>query len=202
MDGSNKLCASALAAWLAVQLGALLLSAWQVPLARAFPPPAEQLALHLMLAVQLVGAAMLMPALAGWPTAVALLATAWPFTALAAALSAAGPATWLAAGLFAGLWLAGLACWRNVGCTHRWAMAASAAALAVCLGGGLLWYTQHEFAGRLPVATVVYGPMVGGMSLLDDPTRVDSWIGVLAPVVTGSIVMAIVRRFRRGEAVE
>src|SRR5688572_29419877 len=66
--------------WLAIQLGATLLAALRIPLAAAYPEPAERLAVHVLLAVQVLAAGMLFPLLLrDWRSALQTIATAVPF---------------------------------------------------------------------------------------------------------------------------
>src|SRR4051794_23196023 len=50
-------------AWLTIQMAALALSAFRVPLSARFPVPEERLAMHVMIVVQTVASALLFPAL-------------------------------------------------------------------------------------------------------------------------------------------
>src|SRR5687768_10229078 len=51
------------AAWLALQMVALLLAGFRVPLSARFPSPEEHVALHEMLVVQTIASALLFPVL-------------------------------------------------------------------------------------------------------------------------------------------
>src|SRR4051794_36868426 len=77
-----------LAAWLLLQAVALLLAATRIPLYAHYLRASERLAVYLLLAAQIGGSAVLFPWLLGsGRAAVAVVATAWPFLAVAAAFS-------------------------------------------------------------------------------------------------------------------
>ena len=200
MDCIDKMSTGAVAAWLTVQLAALIVSAWQVPLANHFPAPAEQLAAHVMLSTQRVAAAMLFPRLAGWKTPASLIATGWPFMALAGALGAAEAGTWASASLYVSLWLVGLTFWRKVALGQRWALVGSALAVAVSLGGALLWYLSREFGNPAMPGAGLHGPLVTGLALVgEDSCDWTLWIGVLVVLGSGAAAMraaGIIRRKR------
>ena len=133
--------------WLSVQLIAILVSTARVPLAAKYPQPAELLAVHVMVIVQLTAAALLAPYLMRTrPAAVAVIVAAWPFTVIAGVLSAAEPGRLVAAGAWVSLWLLALAgwCWAL---PRRAQPVVVAVATLLALGPPVLWYLRAEFGG-------------------------------------------------------
>lgn len=203
--------------WLALQIAPLLLAAFRIPLATGtagYPEPAERLAAHLIVAVQIAGSALLFPfLLRTWSSSLMTLATAWPPLWLAGHLAALSPDHVLPVALFVTAWLAGLAAWRAA--VDSWPrgkgqMVVAAVVTAVTLGGGVLWYFTAEF-GPPPSPTTLpplarFGPLAAALALL--PGRTDSsspaaelvpspaviaaiWAWPLSVLVTGLIAWAI-----------
>src|SRR5215213_7298770 len=99
--------------WLLIQLGAILLVVLRVPLAARYPEPAERLAPHLLLAVQIITAGMLFPfLLRDWRTAVQVVATAIPFQLAAGYLAGLEPRAMLPAIALVLSWIVVLAVWQ------------------------------------------------------------------------------------------
>lgn len=164
-------------AWVCLQLTALALSACRIPLSAQFPVPEEELACHLMLAVQTSFSALLFPFLfrnlaTGW----FIVATAPIFTLVAAAIGG------LTAGhglerflLFAPVWLTALLVWSLALKTPRSRHYGSAVAVFLVLGMALLAYLHREFGA--PAQTfdwsthATWGPLMGGIAVLEAPSR-------------------------------
>jgi hypothetical protein len=165
--------AAPLFAWLALQMLALLAGGFRVPLSARFPAPEEQMALHEMLVVQVVGSALLFPTL--FPTlATGILAVAAVpvMTLLAAILASRAPdRTLLAVAVYTSLWVAGLAVWAQLLRTTRAKLGGVAVATLLALGGGMLAYLNREFGAPTEPfdwsARGWLGPLVAGMSLLE-----------------------------------
>jgi hypothetical protein len=150
-----------LAVWLAVQLIALALAAFRVPLSAHFIAPGEALAVHEMLVVQFAISAMLFPfLLRDARHLLVMMLTAAPMIQLAAML--AGTPTVRAVGTWTclGMWLAALTLWRRA-LAPRFHPIAIAAANLLTIGGLFVWYFALEFRGptHLPRITLFF-PLV------------------------------------------
>jgi hypothetical protein len=133
--------------WLLVQLAALLLASLRIPLAAKYPQPAEALATPVMLAAQVAAASLLFPYLMrDWRTATAVIASAWPFAAVASVLSAAPLRATVAGEAYVTSWLVALALWSAVLRTARLKLYGLAVAATLSVGGAALWYLAHEFS--------------------------------------------------------
>lgn len=163
--------------WLLLQLAALTLSACRIPLSARFPAPEEELACHLLLAVQTSFSALLFPFLfrnlaTGW----FIVATAPIFTLVAAAIGGLTSGHGLERFLFfAPAWLAGLLAWSLALKTPRARQYGSAIAVFLVLGMALLAYLHREFGA--PAQTFdwskhsTWGPLMGGIAVLEAPSR-------------------------------
>ena len=142
--------------WLLVQFMALLAAVLRVPLAAHYPQPAELLAAHVVVVVQVTAAALLFPSLLrDRYAAVAVVATAVPFQVLAAVLSAVPAARGAAAGTYAIAWIVALWGWNAAGSGRGRAASATtgvgAAAAALLTAGTLAaFYLRLEFAADAP----------------------------------------------------
>ncbi|HEY2585470.1 MAG TPA: hypothetical protein VGI81_06895 [Tepidisphaeraceae bacterium] len=151
--------------WLTLQLAALALAAWRVPLAAQYPQPGEFQAVRVMLAAQFAGLALLFPWLlpnvrmlwvtvaAGWVMLLAAGAlAAWPLTDVAPAAA------------FLTLWILVLATVRAA-IPPSTPMTASALACLYIVGGPLLAYFHQEFATS-PAANpdLTFGPLFSAIS--------------------------------------
>ncbi len=184
--------------WLLVQLGALALSAGQVSLAYQFPEPAERLALHVMVLIQIAISALLFPALFKSPTAdIVTIACALPFTQLAGFLALEDQSHMLLAMAYVATWMIGLSIWRVALTTPRARMIGVAAATAFALGGPLLWYLRAEFATKSDAANFsqigVWGPVMGSASVLSDSHLLRPWL-VTGVTIASGLLLLICRR--------
>ena len=175
--------------WLVVQLAALFLAAFRVPLAAKYPQPAESLATHVLLAVQVAASAMLFPHLMpNWRTTAAIIATGWPFAAIASILSAVPLARMAAAEAYVTVWLLALALWRAVLREHRLSLYGVALATTVSIGGAALYYFRLEFGpiaagsavGGNGYALIALSPIAATLRQLSAPGMF--WTGWLAPI--------------------
>lgn len=151
--------------WLLIQLAALMLAAFRVPLAAQYPQPAEFQAVRLMLAAQFVALALLHPwLLRTWATALAVLCTGWVMLNLAALLSAWTLTDVLPVGIFLSIWTVDFALLGRIR-RPRWQLAITAIASAYVIGGPLLWYLQLEFASPArSVPSLAFGPLLLALS--------------------------------------
>lgn len=159
-----------MAVWLAVQMAALLLSAWRVPLSDQFVRPAERAAVDTMLLAQFCAIAALFPIiLPGLWSAIAAAASSWPFAHLAAVLASRPVINLVQSWLYLCVWIALLATWRHI-LRHSSRGLLIGAALATCaaLGGPILCYLRAEFA--LPAGTGdapdLAGPAMAAIAML------------------------------------
>ena len=172
--------------WCLVQLAALCVAALRVPLAAKYPDPPELLAVHVMTVTQITAAALLFPdLLADWQTALAVIAAAWPFAALAAALAALSLHRVAPAEMYVTGWLIGLSLWRGVLRGPRASAHGIAVASAATIGGAIVWYLAIEFDPRVPVEGIgdpigSFAPPVTVIRLLS--TDALDWRDWLVPV--------------------
>ena len=163
--------AAPLFCWLVIQLLALSLGALRVPLSARFPPPGEQFALHIVLATQVVASALLFPLLLrDVKTSAMVILTIAPFVQLASYLSIVGPARAALATAYVAAWLTTLALWRMILRGHRSRMLGVACALALSLGGAIVWYVRAESRGGAPIdwsRDGVFGPILGGIAQVE-----------------------------------
>jgi len=192
-------------AWLALQLLPLLAGGFRIPLSARFPAPAEQLALHEMLVVQIAASALLFPAL--FPTlATGVLAVAAVpiMTRLAAILASHAPdRALLAVTTYTCLWVAALAAWTNLLHTPRAKLHAVAVATLLALGGAVLAYLGREFGAPTEPfdwsAQGWLGPIVGAMSILESDARTGTAWAFLGSFLTATLIATVfcLRRRRR-----
>jgi hypothetical protein len=151
--------------WLALQLVALALAAWRVPLAAQYPQPGEFLAVRVMLAAQFTGLALLFPwLLADLRTFLVAVSAGWVMLLSAAALAAWPLTETVPPGAFFTLWILVLATARAAtpSKTH---MALSAVACIYIVGGPLVAYFHQEFANSMVAHTeLAFGPLFGAIS--------------------------------------
>lgn len=173
--------------WFLIQLTPLVLAAAGVPLATGtagYPQPAEQVALHLMVATQIAASAVLFPVLLRTaPLGLMVIVTAWPFQLAAGYLAAQSAAEVLPLSLFVSSWLIGLTLWRATLITGPLRRLGTALASGLTLGGAALWYLAAEF-GPPPSPTDLpppahFGPLAAGLALiptsLADTTPPPAW---------------------------
>jgi hypothetical protein len=135
-----------LALWLASQLAVVALAAARVPLAAQYVHPAERLAPHLLLATQVVAAALLFPFLMrDVRTAVQIAAAAIPFQLGSAHLAGLGAMDVFRCCGFVEMWLLTLAVWATLLRTAASQMLVVAVAGCLTLGLGAVRYLRIEF---------------------------------------------------------
>jgi hypothetical protein len=146
-----------------IQLAALALAAFRVPLAAQYPQPAEFQAVRVMLAAQFSALAILFPWLIRtWASAVAVIASAWAMLIAAAALSAWESREVLLIGTFLSCWIAVFAIISRL---RLRPMLVIAIVSAYVIGGPLLWYVQLDlgFSTHLD-STMAFGPLLAALS--------------------------------------
>ena len=180
---------AALLPWLVAQLAAIGIAALRVPLAAAYPQPAEFQSIRVLLAVQIVGSAALLPILCqSWQTALAAATSGWVMLVLATALAAGPLSHILPPGAYLTLWLAALLAWSLTVRFPTGQLTLSAIATCLSLGGVLLWYFRLDFAGTDASSPVAFGPLTAAM-------LGGGWYFLLATLVSGVAALVLVRRF-------
>lgn len=157
-----------MALWLAIQLGALLVSIARVPLSASSARPAELDATPLLLAAQLAASALLFPFFTrNTATATAVLATSWPFIVLSAIVSARPSAEIAALEAFVTLWLTSLALWRRALSPSK-QFPAVAVAMLLVLAPPIAIYLHADYAAPdpLPLPVLITGPSLWNWLLL------------------------------------
>jgi len=134
-----------LLAWLGLQLLALFVALARVPLAAGYPRPAELLAAQVMAVTQVTGAALLFPWLMRTSaSAIVVVATTWPFLALAGSVSGVPPMRLIGVGSHVTAWMIAGWAWA-LWAPARSRPAAVAAAALITLGSLALFYLWLEF---------------------------------------------------------
>ncbi len=186
MNAPKSLRAAPLAMWIAVQLGALALGAWQAPLARLFTQPAQRAALDEMAVIQIAVASVAFTMLtADLFTTLATIAIAWPMLQLAGFIAAAPAGAVIAAGLYISAWIVGLGLMARAAKTEAARMTLVAILAAWSLGGAAFWYLQLEFHSP-SIGSAAWGPILGALSVERDPFNVVAWI---TPLVLGVVAI-------------
>src|SRR5688572_24474358 len=140
-----------LVVWLGAQLAAIALAAARVPLAAQYVEPAEHLALHLMLGVQVVVASLLFPfLLRDVRSVVQIVATAIPFQLAAAYLAGHGMSEVVQPAGIVLAWLVTLGVWAMVIRSMRAQMLGVAVASLLTLGLVASRYLRLEFGASQP----------------------------------------------------
>lgn len=182
--------------WLLIQLGAILLVVLRVPLAAGYPEPAERLAPHLLLAVQVVAAGMLFPfLLRDWRAAVQVIATAVPFQLASGYLAGIEARAMLPAMAFCLSWILLLALWRPSLGTARARMLGVSVATCLTLGGGILHYLRLEFAAGSSPGTPfeTASPLLTTFAALDVKPLWPGWV-LLAVLAVGTLAATAFNR--------
>jgi len=190
--------------WLVIQFAALSLPAAQVKLWANFPAPAERMALMEMLFVQIFAAALLFPYLLRGQTLAGIIVMAsWPFTVLAAYLSAEQQ-DWLIVTLAALVtsWLLCLAICNRILVSVAHQLLGVALASCLVLGAPLLWYLHLEFnAGKAHVnwnQMGCAGPFFAALAFINE--GIDTWAawyfvaGSLSLTLLAWLVVTFVRK--------
>jgi hypothetical protein len=135
-----------MAVWVVVQLLALVVAASDVSLWARAVEPTSNLALPIVLIVQLVFASLLAPMLfRNWVGGAALIAAAVPFACLAGMLSAAPVTQVLRSAVLAAAWMIIVASWTLRATSPAAKAVVSSVATALTLGLAILSYVSFEF---------------------------------------------------------
>jgi hypothetical protein len=175
-----------------LQLGAIAISAWRVPLAAQFPQPPEFQAVRVLITVQFVTAALLSPALlADWEMTLAGLGSAGTLVLVAGVLSGWSFQEALPILGCLAVWLVCLFLWMKVAGGRKWRMTVASVAAAISAGGPLLWYLGQDLGdSSTSHPGWAYGPL--WPALLDPraPWK-DFWL--LATILLLGILLALFR---------
>lgn len=185
--------AAPLFCWLVIQLFALSLAVFRVPLAARFPLPGEQFAIHIMLTTQIVASAMLFPLLLRDVTTSAMvLLTMLPFIQLAGYLSATPMSRVALAAAYLATWLATLFTWRVFFRARAAVMFSVAVAVAWSVGMAIVWYVMaesREHGGMDWKTDSLFGPILGAIAQVEASNIIgESWTGsfILLLICTSS----------------
>ncbi len=171
----------AIAVWLAIQFGALTLSALRVPLWARPPQPIESVAAEQMLVVQMVCASMLF----GWlmhnrVTSFFTILSSAPMLLFAGALAEMPFGNTSRGWVYLCVWLTALSCWSAVLPERRARLLGVTVALVFVLGGPTLHYLSAEFHHSAPFGSRAWFSFdVIGVSVLQihsDQVDVANWI--------------------------
>jgi hypothetical protein len=158
--------------WLAVQMLALGLAAFRVPLSARYPRPEESLAVHVLVVVQIGAAALLFPFLfRSITSSIVVIASSIPFIQLAAFLATFTDNRRLAlCALYLTFWLTGLAILNAALRSQKAKMYGAAAASLISLGGAVIVYLHREFGAPASAfdwqTHASLGPIMGCMAIL------------------------------------
>jgi hypothetical protein len=189
--------------WLALQLLALLIPLLRVPLAAGYPRPAELLAAHVMVVTQVTASALLFPwLLRNRASAIAAVATTWPFAALAGAVSGLPPMRALSAGSYVTAWMVAWWAWPEFA-PARARGAAVAAASLLAAGSLALFYLWLEFGpdagadvGEAAALWAPLSPPLAALRLLQGAPGAREY-SVPAAVAVGALACRFFTRRRR-----
>ena len=192
----------ALFLWLVIQLLALALPTLQIPLSDNFPRPIERLAVHELVIVQVLAAAMLFPMLfKNIATTIALVASTWPFLQLAGMLAATPTPRLLCAALYLALWMTALALINATLRSRRAQLQATALTTSFTLAGPLLWYLYHEFdtdvTANHDLLLTGTNPILSATEILNSQRRSGSSMWVLMLILLASSLIAALLTRRR-----
>jgi hypothetical protein len=191
----EKSPAAPLFVWLVLQLIALSLAVFRVPLSARFPPPGEQFAIHIMLVTQVTASALLFPFLLRdvKTTAMVILSIA-PFLQLSSYLSSVPIPRAAMAAAYVATWLLALAMWRAILVSRRSQFVGVACATALTLGGAVIWYVAAEARDPRAIAPspARFGPIVSALAQLRE-THAGSWIPPLAMLLVSGVALYVAR---------
>jgi hypothetical protein len=177
----DRSSAAGLVIWLTIQLAALGMCAARTTLWARAPQATEQLALVVMLAVQIGTSALIFPHLLGTARATLLaVASGWPMALLAAQMSDASWAVLFRSEIYVSFWLISLHLWTQALPAPRAKLLATTIAATLSLGGPVLWYLRMEFSndGQQPGSDSfpAFGPLAGAISQTFARFNFQSWI--------------------------
>src|SRR5688572_30646216 len=183
---TEKSPAGPLFLWLVLQLLALSLAVFRVPLSARFPPPGEQFAIHIMLITQVAASALLFPFLMrDVKTSAMVILSIAPFVQLSSYLSSVTISRAAPSALYVAVWLLTLAIWRAILDSRSREMLGVACASALSLGGAMIWYVRAEAREPVPIDWSHAAPA-------------SAWVWITALLALSAIVFAITRKRKVG----
>jgi hypothetical protein len=134
------------AIWTTLQFLAILLAGLRIPLSAGYPRPAEGVAVHVLVFVQMVSLSALFPLLLrSWPAAVLVTVLSWPYLLLASFLATASMEATLRVGAIVTAWAICLAAWGWALRSDAQRAVAVAGSLLLTLGGAVVAYLAAEY---------------------------------------------------------
>jgi hypothetical protein len=197
--------AAPLFCWLVIQLVALSLAVFRVPLSARFPPPGEQFAIHVLLVTQIIASAMLFPfLLRDARTSAIVILTIAPFMQLASMLSEVPTSRAALAAAYVAAWLTTLALWRGILRTRTAEMLGVACAVALTLGAAIVWYVHAESRAPGPIdwsRDGWFGPVLGAIAQVEARSiPLAPWIAPCVLLIVGAVARVIARKREVGRS--
>jgi hypothetical protein len=189
---SGALSPGTLFVWLILQLIAIAVAAWRIPLAAQYPEPAEFQAIRVLITVQFIGSALLSPVLLrSWQMTLAAACSSGVFILVGALLAGWSLREALPILSYLAAWLLTLFAWVGGRSGEKWRMTIAGIAAAFSAGGPLLWYLGRDLGGSASVdSRAAYGPLLPALVNPDHPWEI-WWL--LAAIFLGGLVAAAVR---------
>jgi hypothetical protein len=186
--------------WIVLHLIALGVSAAAVPLWAHHPLPREALAVHVVIALEIAGSAILWPLLfPNFSASVVAVLLVWPFMQLSGVLAAAPQAQLLLASTYVSLWLVGLAVLKIVMPSPAAARIACMLSSAFVLGGIALAYLRSEATSMSGVPLSSFGPLLGAFAIIDVDFRLlIPWLESAFPFLVAVPILTLKNRHLRG----
>ena len=185
--------------WMSIQLIALALAAYRVPLSARFPQPAESMATAEMLVAQVAGAALLYPLLLKDASRLVMaICGLWPMLILAASLSGDLDRSVIAAGIFATGWLLALAVWRFVLVGEVAERVGLTIAILWTIGGPVLAYIHAEYGDNQNPEfwNAAAGPVAAALNHLKSADFSDDFDIIPAAILLIGFALALLRCHR------
>lgn len=181
--------------WLLVQLLALLVAAFRVPLAAGYRQPGDLLAAHVMVVAQVTIAALVFPYLMrSGPAAIAVVCSAWPLVVIAGVLSGTPTAGIVAAAGYVTAWLLALGA-LNAALPERFRPLGVATVTLLSVGVLIVLYLDVEFGGGNGVWKSLSPPLAALRQVSGDASARD-WL-LPATAATVATAVAFLRRRSR-----
>ncbi len=177
----------------------MILAAARVPLAARYPEPAEQLAPHVLVATQVIAAALLFPfLLREWRVAIQLIATAIPFQFAAAILAGWDVRSIADSAACVAVWIVALSLWTASIRTEKSRALGIALASFLTLGAGIAHYLRLEFDPSTATenAFELASPLFTALGSIDGLPPRQGWIFLLA-ILLGGLTAALMRSGKR-----
>jgi len=193
--------AAALVIWLGTQLAVLGICACRAMLWARSPRAGEELALFVMLAMQIAMSALLFPHLLGnLRSTILTIVTSWPMAQLAANLSDSTATRLVVGALYVCAWMIGLYLWAKMLPTAWSKLLGIGVASMLSLGGPVLWYLRADFGrdqSQLPIWSMsMFGSICGAISQIVPEGSGFGWT-IPASVLAAGLAGYFLKRTRR-----